>query len=320
MITMNNRAYKLAIQMAADADALNIAVEKLSCGATVIDTGINVTGSYDAGKLYSEICMSGLGKVEFCELSYDGFSIPGVKVTVNNPLLACMGSQYAGWFIKVEREGKKPYQAMGSGPARAIYYKEELLRKLAIKEESDCAVILLENSKLPDDKVAMWIAGKCNVSPEKIILLTAPTASLVGSIQIAARVVETGLHKMIETGFDITCITSGYGVCPVAPIAENDLKAIGRTNDAVLFGGKAWYTANCGADPIEKVIDKLPSSASADYGTPFYDLFKRYDYDFYKIDPLLFSPAEVSINDTKTGKTFRAGKVNPALLKQGLFS
>ena len=264
--------------------------------------------------------MSGMGKVEFCELTYDDFSIPGVKVSVNNPVLACMGSQYAGWFIKVEREGKKPYQAMGSGPARAIYYKEELLQKLKIKEESDCAVLLLENSKLPDDEVAMWIAGKCNVSPEKIIILTAPTASIVGSIQIAARVVETGLHKMIETGFDINSITSGFGVCPIAPIAENDLKAIGRTNDAVLFGGKAWYTANCGAEPIEKVIDKLPSSASADYGTPFYDLFKRYDFDFYKIDPMLFSPAEVSINDTKTGKTFRAGKVNPALLKQGLFS
>jgi methenyltetrahydromethanopterin cyclohydrolase len=150
------------------------------------------------------------------------------------------------------KEGGKPYQAMGSGPGRAIYYREELLQRLKIKEESDCAVLLLENSKLPDNEVAMWISGKCNLSPEKIILLAAPTASIVGSVQIAARVVETGLHKMMETGFDITCITSGFGVCPVAPIAENDLKAIGRTNDAVLFGGKAWYTANCGAESIEK--------------------------------------------------------------------
>jgi methenyltetrahydromethanopterin cyclohydrolase len=320
MPIMNEIAFKLATEMIDNSDTLNIRADKLPCGATIIDAGVNIEGSLEAGKYFSEICMSGMGKVEFCELTYDDFSIPGIKVSVNNPVLACMGSQYAGWFIKVEREGKKPYQAMGSGPARAIYYKEELLQKLKIKEESDCAVLLLENSKLPDDEVVMWIAGKCNVSPEKLILLTAPTASIAGSIQIAARVVETGMHKMMETGFDITCITSGLGVCPVAPIAENDLKAIGRTNDAVLFGGKAWYTANCGAEPIEKVIDKLPSSASADYGTPFYDLFKRYNFDFYKIDPMLFSPAEISINDTKTGKTFRAGNVNPALLKQGLFS
>ncbi len=320
MITMNNRAYELATQMAADSDALNISVDKLPCGATVIDAGVNVTGSYEAGKLFSEICMSGLGKVEFCELTYDDFSIPGVKVTVNNPLLACMGSQYAGWAIKVERKDKKPFQAMGSGPARALYFKEELLQKLDIKESADRTVVLLETGKLPDEEVALWVSKKCSISPEKIFLIAAPTASIVGSIQIAARIVETGLHKMIETGFDIKTIISGFGVCPITPVAENDLKAIGRTNDAVLFGGRAWYTARSGAEAVEKIINKLPSSGSKDYGTPFYDLFKSYDYDFYKIDPMLFSPAEISINDTISGRTFRSGRVNPELLKKGLFS
>ena len=317
---MNETAYKMAEEMINNSDIINIRSEWLSCGATVIDAGVNIEGSFEAGKYFSEICMSGMGKVEFCELEFDDFSIPGVKVSVNMPVLACMGSQYAGWSIKVEREEKKPYQAMGSGPARALYNREDILKKLGIREQADRAVLLLENSKLPDEEVALWTAEKCNVSPDKLILITAPTASIVGSIQIAARVVETGLHKMMETGFDINFITSGFGVCPLAPIAENDLKAIGRTNDAVLFGGRAWYTANCGGEPIERVIDKLPSSASSDYGTTFYDLFKRYDYDFYKIDPMLFSPAEISINDTGTGRIFRAGKVNMDLLKQGLFS
>ena len=320
MPMMNDIAYKIATEMIEKSYTLNIRSEKQTCGATIIDAGVNVEGSPEAGKYFSEICMSGMGKVDFCELNYTDFSIPGVRVSVNRPVPACMGSQYAGWSIKVERQGKKPYQAMGSGPARAIYYGEELLQKLGIKEQTDCAVLLLENSKLPDDEVALWTAEKCNVSPERVILLTAPTASVVGSIQIAARVVETGLHKMIETGFDIKSITSGFGVCPIAPIAENDLRAVGRTNDAVLFGGRAWYTANCGAEPIEKIINNLPSSASSDYGTPFYDLFKRYDYDFYKIDPMLFSPAEISVNDTVSGKTFSAGSVDAGLLKQGLFS
>ena len=320
MRMMNERAYELAIKMAADAEALSIAVEKLECGATVIDAGINVDGSQKAGKLFSEICLSGLGKVEFCELSYDDLSIPGVKVTVNNPVRACMGSQYAGWAVKVERKNKKPFQAMGSGPARALYFKEELLQKLDIKESSDRTVLLLETRKLPDNEVAAWVSKKCNVSPESIILIAAPTASITGSIQIAARIVETGLHKMIETGFDITKIITSFGVCPVAPVAEDDLKAIGRTNDAVLFGGKAWYSTKAGADSVNEVISKLPSSASGDYGTPFYELFKRYDYDFYKIDPMLFSPAEITINDAISGKTFSAGKVNPALLKKGFFS
>ncbi|MGD9159956.1 MAG: methenyltetrahydromethanopterin cyclohydrolase, partial [Desulfobacteraceae bacterium] len=251
MTLMNDKAYELASRMAADPEALNITAGKLECGTTVIDAGINVDGSFEAGKLFSEICMSGLGNIEFCELSYDDFSIPGIKVTVNKPVMACIGSQYAGWSIKVDRNNKKPYQAMGSGPARAVYYREELLQKLGIREEADKTVLLLESGKLPDNEVALWVSKKCNIIPDNIILLTAPTASIVGSIQIASRIVETGLHKMIETGFDIRGIISGFGVCPIAPVAEDDLKAIGRTNDAVLFGGKAWYTAKTGIDPID---------------------------------------------------------------------
>ena len=320
MSLMNEKAYELAAQMAVNAEVLNIAVEKLECGTTVIDAGINVEGSYEAGKHFSEICMGGLGRVEFCEVSYGDFSIPGVKVTVSNPVMACMGSQYAGWSVKVKRSNKKPFNAMGSGPARILYFKEELLQKLEISESTDRTVLLLETGKLPDEEIALWVSKKCNVKPEKLILIAAPTASIVGSIQIAARIVETGLHKMIETGYDIRNIISGFGICPIAPVAENDLKAIGRTNDAVLFGGRVWYIAKSGPDKIEKIINQLPSSASKDYGTPFYELFKKYEYDFYKIDPLLFSPAEITINDSISGRTFSAGKSNPALFKKGLLS
>jgi methenyltetrahydromethanopterin cyclohydrolase len=59
----------------------------------------------------------------------------------------------------------------------------------------------------------------------------------------------------------------------------------------------------------------LPSLTSSDYGTPFYDIFKRYDNDFYKIDPLLFSPAEVWLTSATTGRTFHAGQVNVAVLR-----
>ena len=154
------------------------------------------------------------------------------------------------------------------------------------------------------------VAEKCGVGSDQVYLLVAPTASLAGSIQVAARVVETGLHKMHEVGFDINTILSGYGTCPLAAIAKKDMKAIGCTNDTVLYGGQAWYTVRTGDDAIAAVIDRLPSSASSDYGVSFYDLFKRYDGDFYKIDPLLFSPAQVSINNLTSGKSFRAGQVD----------
>lgn len=320
MIRMNERSYEIALGMAAEAEILKISVEKLSCGATVIDAGVNVTGSLEAGRLFSEACLGGLGKVDFCALDFEGLFIPGVRVTVSHPVEACMAAQYAGWAVKVETQGQKPYQAMGSGPARILYGKEVLLQELGVQEHSDRAVLALENRKLPNDAVATWVAQKCGISPERVFLLVAPTASLVGSVQVAARVVETGLHKMLEVGFDIKNILSGFGVCPIAPIAQDDLRAIGRTNDAVIYGGQAWYTAKTDPSKIEEIIEKLPSSASRDYGTPFYELFHRYDCDFYKIDPLLFSPAQISINDLTSGRTFQAGRVNPAMLIKGLNS
>jgi len=317
---MNERAYKIAHQLAAAAEPLNIFVEKLGSGAMVIDAGVNVTGSLEAGRLFSEVCLSGLGKVDFCTLEFGKFSLPSISVMVSHPVEACMASQYAGWSLEIPIEGEKAYRAMGSGPARVLYGKEVLLQELGVTDVADMAVLAIESHKLPGDEVASWIAAKCGVSPERVILLVAPTASLVGSVQVAARVVETGLHKMVELGFDIRDILSGFGVCPIAPIAKDDLRAIGRTNDAVLYGGRAWYTAKTDPDKIEAIIEKLSSSASRDYGTPFYELFRRYDYDFYKIDPLLFSPAEVFINELSSGRTFHAGRVNPDMLQRSLLS
>jgi len=187
---------------------------------------------------------------------------------------------------------------------------------LDYRDEADVAVITLEGRKLPDEEVASYIAGKCGVRPEALYILVAPTASIVGSVQIAARLVETGIHKMRELGFDIKQILSGYGTCPIAPVADNALKAIGRTNDCVLYGGKAFYIVKA-EDSIDELVKKIPSSASKDYGTPFYDLFQRYG-DFYQIDPMLFSPAEVFVNNIADGKTYHAGKVNIEIMLEML--
>ncbi len=320
MISLNARSYEIASKMAVEADALNISVKKLACDTTVIDAGIDVNGSFEAGRLFSEVCLGGLGKVDFCTIDYGDFAMPCVSVTVSHPVEACMASQYAGWSVEVRRKNKKTFYAMGSGPARALYGKEKLLQKLGIQEKADVAVLTLETHKLPDEEVSLWIAGKCGVSPDRLIILVAPTASLVGSVQIAARVIETGLHKMVKLDFDIREIMSGFGVCPVAPIDRDNLRAIGRTNDAVLYGGKAWYTAKSDPEKIAKIIEQLPSSVSKDYGTPFYDLFRRHDCDFYKIDPLLFSPAEVYINNISSGRSFHKGQVNPDILKRSLLT
>jgi len=306
-VSVNERAAAIAERMMAEAEALGVRVATLANGARVIDAA---GGGFKAGKLFAEACMGGLGEVTFTALDFGPFWLPGVSVSVERPAVACMASQYAGWAIKV---GK--FFAMGSGPARALARVEELYERLAYRDEAEVAVIALEGRKPPTEEVAEYIARKCGVSPQKLYILIAPTASVVGSVQISARVVETGMHKMMELGFDIEQVAGGYGTCPIAPVAEDDLRAIGRTNDCVLYGGRAFYTVRADDAELERVIEQIPSSASRDYGKPFYELFQAYGGDFYQIDPLLFSPAEVFINNLASGRSYRAGGPNLEVLR-----
>jgi methenyltetrahydromethanopterin cyclohydrolase len=162
------------------------------------------------------------------------------------------------------------------------------------------------------------VAEKARLDPSQLTFLVAPTASVAGSVQIAARVVETGLHKMDVLGFDVTKVVSGAGTAPVAPVASTDLAAIGRTNDCVLYGGEARYTVQASDAELAALAPRVPASASKDYGTPFSEIFQRYGGDFYKIDPLLFSPATVWLTSAQSGNTHQAGCLNADVLRASL--
>ncbi len=312
MISVNERAAKIVEAMVGQSENLGIHVSKLPGGAQVLDLGVQAPGGLQAGKYLSEVCMGGLGLVTFMPLQFGDFWLPGVGVSVDSPAIGCMASQYAGWAIKREK-----YFAMGSGPARALAVVEKLYEKLEYRDKAEVAAIVLEGRQLPTDEVAVYIAGKCGISPACLTLLIAPTASGAGSIQLSARVVETGLHKMVELGFDVRQIVSGYGTAPLATVDKDDLHAIGRTNDCILYGGQVYYTVRADDAELAALVERIPSSASNDYGQPFYRLFKQYG-DFYKIDPMLFSPAQVMINNLTSGKVYRAGHLNAEVLGASL--
>jgi methenyltetrahydromethanopterin cyclohydrolase len=319
MISVNQRAASIALQMIHDSEALNIGVHRLDNGTTVIDAGVTVQGGLEAGRLFSCACLGGLGQINFTQQVFEvenpgsrsGFWLPAVAVSVDAPYIACMGSQYAGWSVRLGG-----YFAIGSGPARALYAGEEIFQKLEYKDESRTAVLMLETRELPDSEVAAFIAAKCRVAPDQLILMVAPTASLVGSVQIAARSVETGLHKLSKLGFDIRRISAAFGLCPLAPVAADDVPAIGRTNDAILYGSQVFFSVRASDEELIALMDRIPSASSRDYGTLFYDLFLRYKGDFYQIDQLLFSPAEVTMNNLNSGRTFRAGRVNSSFIRK----
>src|SRR4051812_6196075 len=310
-LSLNDRARELADRLAADADALRVAVRPVAGGTRLIDCGSAVPGGLEAGRRVAEITMGGLGSVPSAPLVLDGRWFPGLTVVTDHPALACLASQYAGWQIK-----RDDYFAMASGPGRALIRAEELYDDLDVDERASTAVLCLETRDEPPDDLAADVAQRAGVKPGDLTLLFAPTASLAGGVQVAARIVETALHKLHEIDFDVRRLVSGYGTCPLPPVARNDGEAIGRTNDAVLYGGQVELTVDAPDDELEAGVEGGPSSSSQDHGAPVGAVLERADWDFYKIDPLLFSPAEVRLVSVESGRSFHAGEVEVDVLER----
>ena len=222
---------------------------------------------------------------------------------------ACLFSQYAGWQMSVDK-----FFGMGSGPMRSAAAHEDLFSKLDYREEAERVVGVLESGSLPDDAVVNEIARMCGVDPSQVALLVAPTASLAGTIQIVARSVETALHKLHELDFDVTRVTSAIGSAPLPPVAVDDLTGIGRTNDAILYGARVtlWVAGDDGS--IEEIGPSVPSSAAESYGEPFLTIFEAAGRDFYAVDKMLFSPAEIVFHNVETGRAYVFGSVNHEVL------
>lgn len=309
MVSVNERAVDLARKMVLFQKELKIGVKRLKNGTFVLDCGVEEYGGFKAGQQFAEVCMGGLASVDFC------FSTLGMNVNVSTdyPLEACIASQMAGWNIEVGT-----FRALGSGPARALVGEEKILRKINYTDEYAETVITLETRSLPTEEVASFIARKANVSPENLYILVAPTASFVGSVQISARVVETGLHKLHLLKFPLETVLSGVGTCPLAPVGRSDEEAIGITNDCILYGGQVRYFVDCEDRAVEDIIVNVPSSSSQEYGQPFSSIFLKAGKDFYRIDSNLFAPAEVYINNVRTGKIYHAGHINEAALRRSL--
>jgi methenyltetrahydromethanopterin cyclohydrolase len=158
------------------------------------------------------------------------------------------------------------------------------------------------------------VAEMCGLASDRLTLLVAPTASQAGTVQIVARSVETALHKLLELGYDVRRVESGLGIAPLPPVAGDDLAAIGRTNDAILYGAEVTLWVRDSDDALAAVGPQVPSCASADHGRTFAEIFADYGHDFYKIDPLLFSPAVVTLINLSSGRVHRFGRLEPELV------
>lgn len=294
-----------------DAEPLSILNSQLPCGAQILDFGVNVRGGLQAGVRLASICLGGLAEVAISSGDRSVWRGPWVRVSTDYPVRACLFGQYAGWPVS-----GKDFFAMGSGPMRVLRGREKMLEQLQAHDDSSIAVGVLECDKIPNCEVASQIAADCNIDPEGLRLAVAPTRSVAGCVQVVARSVETSLHKLYELGFPMSAVKHAYGIAPLPPPAPDFATGIGRTNDAILYGGHVTLWVDADDDQIASIGGKIPSSASRDFGQPFADIFKNYNYDFYKVDPGLFSPAEVALHNMKTGRAWHFGELREDLVSK----
>ena len=323
-ISLNISALALVKQLCDEAENYGVITEESESGATLVDAGIKAEGGFLAGEIITEICLGGYGKAKIIPIQYEDIVLPSVFVHTDHPALSTLASQFAGWQIKA-----KEFSAIASGPARALALKpKDLYEKIMYQEEADVAVLVLETDKKPSEEVIQQIATKCRVLPRNLFLVLFSTTSLAGSTQVSGRIVETGLHKLMKLGLDPLVAKHAWGYAPIVPLHPSFNEAMGKTNDAILYGGVANYIVSHEDDlELENLVKQAPSSASkilqearklSEKSPRFLEIFKEADFDFYKIDPDIFAPAVVVVNNMRTGKVFRAGSLDIPVLKESL--
>ncbi|WP_218508611.1 methenyltetrahydromethanopterin cyclohydrolase [Variovorax sp. dw_308] len=313
--SVNTLARPLVERLRAQAELLDVQVRRDESGVCIVDAGIAVRGSVAAGLLIGEICMGGLGQAHLATGGLEGWPT-WIEVRSAQPVLACMGSQYAGWSLAASKEetGGKKFFALGSGPARALAAKETLFEEIGYRDGADTGVLVMEVDRAPPRVIIDKLLRDCRLSADALTLILTPTSSLAGTTQVVARVLETALHKAHQLGFAAGDIVGGSGAAPLPAPSPDGVEAMGRTNDAILYGGRVHLTVRGDDGAARALARNLPSRNSADHGRSFADIFKAADYDFYKIDGALFAPAEVWVSNLDSGNTWHAGGLDMQLL------
>jgi methenyltetrahydromethanopterin cyclohydrolase len=317
-LSVNRMAGPLVERLLHDADALGLQVRRDESGVHIVDAGIEAPGTVEAGLRVGEICMGGLGHVHLRSGS-DAEGWPTwLDVRSSQPVLACLGSQYAGWSLSATKEetGGKKFFSLGSGPARALAVKEKLFAELDYRDHAECGVLVLEVDRAPPKIVIDKLLRDCNLAADALTLILTPTTSLAGTTQVVARVLEVALHKSHELGFALANIVDGAGTAPLPSPSADGVEAMGRTNDSILYGGRVHLTVRGDDEAARELARALPSRNSRDHGRSFAHIFKEVEYDFYKIDGALFAPAEVWVSNIDSGNTWHGGAPEMALLQR----
>ena len=306
MESLNRLAIELVDEAIDFADELNIAAYELDNEATVLDFGVDADGGVEAGLLLSEIQTAGLATVQTRMDEVGGAPLPHVELSTDHPALALLCSQKAGWELSVDG-----FEGLGSGPARALVAEEDEFSRVGYADGFDLTVLAVEAEELPGEAVAEHVADRAGVETSGVFLPTFATGSMVGSVSIAARAAELAAFRLSDLGYDPLDLVSASASAPVAPGSPDEATAIGRTNDALAYGGRVYLRVREEFDRFDEVV----SVAGDDYGTTFEEIFDDADWEFEELPTGLFAPAQVTV-DVANGPTRVFGRTDDDVLAE----
>jgi methenyltetrahydromethanopterin cyclohydrolase len=306
MESLNRLAIERVDEALEFAEEFAVGAHELDGGATVADFGVDFDGGIEAGLLLAEVQTAGLATLGTRMDTVGGAPIPHVELETDHPDLALLCSQKAGWELSVDG-----YEGLGSGPARAIVAEEDVFDAVEYVDAFDLTVLSVESDTLPGATAAAEVAERTGVEESGVYLLAFSTASVAGSVSVAARAAELAVYRLFELGYDPADVVTATGSAPLAPVAEDERTAMARTNDALVYGGQVHLTVREDAD----VFGEAVSTASEEYGRPFRAVFEAADWEFDAVPREAFAPAQLTV-DVIGGPTYAFGETDDATVAE----
>ena len=290
----------------------------LKNGARVIDMGVRAPGGYEAARLFTLVTLGALGDVSYGKMTVGKRELESVEVRLDRPHEAALSSQFSAW--KIKPSGVYNLPGFGSGPARAIAYRDGIARMWPYRDHFEKTALALQTAELPDESIADEVATACDIRPENVYLLAAKTGSLVGCVQIAARMAEVSLWGLGYFGFPLEKVKSFSGSAAVPPVIDDELIAMDRVNSSTLYGSVARYVVDCEDAEIEAVLPRMTFSGTVHNQKTFAELYDAAQRDIFLMDTDVHKVARIEMTNLKSGKTFTAGAVDAEMLQKSYFS
>jgi len=279
-VNLNLNSYRILEKLG---DEENTKIERFDTKrVTLIDVGLNVESDKDTGIRVAEAALAGLGKIDINDK---------IHVRIEKlPAVATLSSQLAGWCIRIDNK-----IALGSGPVRILAKKpRDVIEKVGYSETSNRGALILETPVIPDRGTCRKILQEAKV--KDLIIAVFGENSITGLINILSRIVEVGIFRLFNLGYDVNRISYAEGTVPMLGLSDN---VMFEANDAIIYRGSVKLEVN-GWDP--GLTEKAISKHSGVYGKSFREIFQEGDGNFYRIPADIFAPARLKVTDLKDTK------------------